>query len=131
MIVLDTHAWVWWVADPAKLSARARRAVDSAVEHGEVSISSISSWEVAVLVARGRLELKMDVADWVAASESLPFVRFVPVDNRIALRSVNLPAQFHADPADRLIVATALELNARLVTKDDRIRGSGVVTTVW
>ena len=131
MIVLDTHAWVWWVADPAKLSARARRAVDSAVEHGEVSISSISAWEVAVLVARGRLELTMDVADWVAASESLPFVRFVPVDNRIALRSVNLPAQFHADAADRIIVATALELDARLVTKDDRIRGSGVVTTVW
>lgn len=131
MIVLDTHAWVWWVADPAKLTARARRAVDSAVEHGEVSISSISAWEVAVLVARGRLELTMDVADWVAASESLPFVRFVPVDNRIALRSVNLPAQFHADPADRIIVATALELDARLVTKDDRIRGSGVVTTVW
>lgn len=131
MIVLDTHAWVWWVADPAKLSARARRAVDSAVEHGEVAISSISAWEVAVLVARGRIELTMDVADWIAGSEALPFVHFVPVDNRIALRSVNLPAQFHADPADRIIVATALELDARLVTKDDRIRSSGVANTVW
>ena len=104
MIVLDTHAWVWWVSDPERLSARAREAVDQAAKEGELYISSISVWEVALLAERGRLRLAMDVSEWIGYCEALPFLNFVPVNNRIALLQVRLPKPLHADPADRIII---------------------------
>jgi PIN domain nuclease of toxin-antitoxin system len=131
VIVLDTHCWLWWASDPERLSARASATVDQAVADGAVYISSISTWEIAMLVSVGRLELTMEVADWVAKFEALPFVRFVPVDNHVAIRSVELPRPFHSDPADRIIVATALIVGATLITKDDKIRGYRGVRTVW
>lgn len=131
MIVLDTHAWIWWLANPDEISRAAREAIDRAKEKEEVLISSISSWEVALLVRKGRLELTMPVEDWVARSEALPFIQFVPLDNRIALRSNQLPGEIHDDPADRIIIATALTLGAPLVSKDTRIRGYPHVATVW
>ena len=131
MILLDTHVWVWWVSDPSRLSARARRAVDRAAGDEQVYVSCISTWEVALLVARRRLVLTMDVGDWVARSEALPFLHFVPVDNAIALRSASLPGSLHADPADRIIVATALLLGGPLATRDRRLRTYPHVKTVW
>ncbi|HET9210615.1 MAG TPA: type II toxin-antitoxin system VapC family toxin, partial [Thermoanaerobaculia bacterium] len=101
MIVLDTHAWVWWVANPEQLSPSARQRIDSEAEKGPVLVSSISAWEVALLVRKGRLELTMDVEDWIAKSESLPILNFIPVDNRIAVLSNHLPGELHDDPADR------------------------------
>ncbi|MDA2937806.1 type II toxin-antitoxin system VapC family toxin [Acidobacteria bacterium AH-259-A15] len=121
MIVLDTHVWVWWISDPKRLSTRARKAIQRARADNAIYISSISVWEVALLVLRGRLRLTMDVRDWIAKSEDLPFVNFVPVDNRIALRSTSLPGRLHSDPADRIIIATALSMGAPLVTQDKRI----------
>jgi PIN domain nuclease of toxin-antitoxin system len=73
----------------------------------------------------------MDVGDWIAASEALPLLQFVPVDNRIALRSTALPGKLHKDPADRIIVATTLILGATLVTKDRRLRRYPHVDTLW
>lgn len=131
MTLLDTHAWVWWVSDPDRLSGDALRAIEEAREARTLLVSSISAWEVAVLAARGRMKLTLDVADWVARSEALPFLRFVPVDTALALAAVALPGAFHADPADRIIVATALQRKARLVTKDDRIRAYSHVRSVW
>lgn len=130
-MVLDTHAWVWWVSGSHPVSRKARTALERGMKERTIRVSSISVWEVAQLVARGRLELTMDVADWVAKSESLPFVQFIPVDNRIAIRATHLPGQMHADPADRIIVATTLALGATLVTKDDRLRSYPHVDTVW
>ena len=130
MIVLDTHAWVWWVAGDRQLSATARREIDHAMGLGRLYVSSISAWEVALLVRHGRLELTMEAGDWIARSEALPFLSFVPVDNRIALRSVELDG-LHEDPADRIIVATALSLGARLATRDRRLRGFAGLETVW
>lgn len=97
----------------------------------EVYISSISSWEVSLLVKKKRLDLTMDPADWVARSEALPFFRFVPVDNRIFLLSNGLPGDFHDDPADRVITATALTLNLPLVTRDQRILDYPHLKTIW
>lgn len=131
MIVLDTHAWVWWVSGSRSLSAKADKQLRHHRERGTIRISSISVWEVAQLVARERLELTMPVDDWVARSEALPFLEFVPVDNRIALASTRLPGSFHADPADRIIVATTRSLGATLVTKDDKLRRYGHVETLW
>jgi len=131
MIVLDTHVWIWWLSNPKTLSQRAQTAVTTAMGDGTVFISSISTWEVALLAARDRLRLTMEVSDWIAKSEVLPFVTFVPVDNAIALRAVSLPGSFHKDPADRIIIATALNLGAAVVTRDDRILKYRHVKAIW
>lgn len=130
MIVLDTHTWLWWLSDPRQLSRRARAAVRAAMEGSEIYISSISAWEVAMLVAKGRLRLSMDAPDWIAQSQALSFIRFVPVDNAIALRSVQLDVP-HRDPADRIIAATAIGLGAWLVTKDEKLVQYPGVKTLW
>ena len=131
MIVLDTHAWIWFLAEPTRLSRRARRAVEAAAGRGQVFVSSISVWEVVLLARRGRLALKMAVEEWIAHAEGLPFLSFVPVDNRVAMRSVGLPAALGPDPADRMIAATAAILGAALVTKDERLHGVAGIATIW
>jgi PIN domain nuclease of toxin-antitoxin system len=131
MTVLDTHAWVWWVSGSKALSKRAGEVIESGMADGSIHVSSISVWEVARLVQTGRLELTMEVEDWIARSEALPFLHFVPVDNGIALRSTRLPGSLHSDPADRIIIATALSLGARLVTKDKKLRNYPHAETVW
>ena len=131
MIVLDTHVWVWWVARPEQISENAREAIEIAMEREEIFVSSISCWEIALLVRKGRLELTISVEDWVAKSEALPFFQFVPFDNHIALRSNRLPGELHEDPADRAIIATALTLGVPLVSKDRKIRDYPHVKTVW
>jgi PIN domain nuclease of toxin-antitoxin system len=132
VILLDTHAWVWWLSDPAHLPDPARVAIEESLDAGTpVQVSAISAWEVALLVERGRLELTMDVADWVARAESAPELRFVPIDHRLGIRAVQLPGFPHKDPADRMIVATALELGAALITADRRLRDYPPVTTIW
>jgi PIN domain nuclease of toxin-antitoxin system len=132
MILLDTHAWIWHLADPGRLSARALKAIEERTSsRGAVLVSSISTWELAMLVERGRLKLSIDAEAWIAHAEALPFLRFVPVDNRIALASVRLPLSVSPDPADRIIVATAMLAGIPLVTADKRIRRCGVVKTIW
>jgi len=131
VIVLDTHAWVWFVSNPELLSRKASEAIEDAVVEKRVFISSISAWEVALLVARGRLQLTMEVDEWVARSESLPFFQFIPLNNTIAVKSVALPGPLHADPADRVIIATAHSLGAPIITKDKRLRAYSHIKTVW
>lgn len=122
---------VWWVSDPSLLSESAKFVIDAEAAERKIFISSISAWEIAILVSRGRLKMTMSANDWVAASEALPFFNFVPVTNRIALKSVNLPGTLHNDPADRIIISTALSLGASLVTKDEKIQNYPHITTVW
>ena len=131
MIVLDTHAWVWFISNPELLSERAKRYLDAAVEEKAIMISSISVWEVALLIAKKRLILTLELNDWIAKSEMLPFFKFIPVDNSVAIKSVNLPQPLHSDPADRIIIATAISLGAPIVTKDEKILNYSQVQTVW
>jgi PIN domain nuclease of toxin-antitoxin system len=131
MIVLDTHAWVWMVDDPRRLSAPARRAIEHAMSKKAVYISSISAWEVALLSASGRLALKISVQDWIAGSEALGFFNFVPADNAILVRSVLLPGPLHNDPADRIIIATAVMKGIPVVTKDEKIQNYAHVESIW
>jgi PIN domain nuclease of toxin-antitoxin system len=84
-----------------------------------------------MLVGMGRLELSVDVLDWLRAAGGMPGFRFVPVDHVVAVKSVTLPGDFHADPADRIIVALARELNASLVTADEKIRRYRHVDAMW
>ena len=131
MIVLDTHTWIWFISNPELLSKRAKKAADTAMNAKEIFISSISAWEIALLVEKGRLKLTMDVTDWISQSERLPFFRFIPVDNSIALKAVNLPQPLHSDPADRIIIATAKAIGAPLVTKDEKILKYPHVKSIW
>lgn len=113
------------------MSAKAERAIRIAASQAAVYVSSISVWEVSQLVTKGRLELSMDVESWVARSEAMPFLHFVPIDNAIAMKSVRLPEPLHHDPADRMIIATSMQLGFPLVTRDRRILDYPHVTTVW
>ncbi len=131
MIVLDTHALVWWVTGDPALSKKARAEIEREQAGGDIIISSISAWEIAMLVERERLLLSMDVGSWLATVAEIDSVRFFPVDVEIAVKSIDLPGEFHKDPADRMIVATARRLAASLVTKDDKIRAYAHVKTVW
>ncbi len=131
MIVMDTHVWLWFLSNPALLSRPAHDALEAARSDNGLVVSSISAWEVALLVKKDRLRLSMDVGDWIAKSESLPFIDFLPVNNAVAVKSVNLPEPLHDDPADRLIIAAAMSLGASLVTKDHKIITYPHVETIW
>jgi len=131
MIVLDTHTLLWWIGG-VELGKEARAAIKKeSGEDGEIVVSAISAWEIALLVRRGKIGLSMDVGDWVERVGRIDAVRFVPVDSSIAIRSIELPGDFHNDPADRVIVATARALSAPLVTRDRLIRKYEHVRTIW
>ncbi len=125
MIVLDTHALVWWATGSDELSDPARAAIDRELQDGQIIVSAISAWEVAMLVERERLVLAMDVDTWLATIADIDAISFVPVDTEIATKSV------HKDPADRMIVATARKLAVPLVTRDEKIRAYSHVKTIW
>ena len=129
-LLLDTHAWVWWLGSSPPLPSRTRALIDLAAGREAVWVSAISVWEVALLVQRGRLELREPVRTWVSRAQAVAGVRFLPIDPDLALRSVELQGM-HADPADRFIVASAERLGAVLVTRDERIRAAGLVVTLW
>ncbi|HXE43648.1 MAG TPA: type II toxin-antitoxin system VapC family toxin [Conexibacter sp.] len=129
MIVLDTHAWLWWLADPARLSPAARAAIDEA---DAIGVSAISAWEVAMLVQKGRISLDRDVAVWVRQALGHARVRQHPLTADLAVAAGQLGARgFAGDPADRFIYATAEASRARLVTRDERIRDFDARATLW
>lgn len=131
MIVLDTHVLVWFVSSPDNLSRSAQKRINEEIKKNEILISSISVWEIFMLIKKERIKLSMHPATWLEKVESLPFIQFVPVDNRIASQSVNLPEPLHNDPADRIIVATALNHGATLITSDRRILRYPHVQSLW
>jgi PIN domain nuclease of toxin-antitoxin system len=132
LIVLDTHALIWWADEDARLAPKAKAAIDDMlVAGGKVLVSAITAWEIAMLVQCGRLVLAMNIEEWLRALESIKGVSFVPITPQVAFQSVNLPGQFHLDPADRIIVALARALNAPLVTADEKIQRYAHVRWLW
>ncbi|MBI2377938.1 MAG: type II toxin-antitoxin system VapC family toxin [Deltaproteobacteria bacterium] len=127
MIVLDTHALLWWIKKHKRLSKPALRLIERSSRRG---VAAISLWEIARLVEQGRVRLDVEVEDWLADALSLDGVELLPLTPAIAARSTRL-GSFHGDPADRLIVATALLHDAILVTADGAIEDCGLVETVW
>ncbi len=129
MILLDTHTWIWWVSDPSKLSTKAAAAIDYAAA---VAVSPISCWELATKARLGKLQLDRAPSVWVKHALARPRSTVADLTPEISTRAGGLDADsFHGDPADRLIVATAIELGAELVTKDRKIRAYEGVRTVW
>lgn len=128
MTILDTHAWIWWVSEPARLGRGARRALDGA---RRVGVPAICCLEVAALAARGRITLDRPPLEWMQDALAMPRVELMPLSPAVAVKAAGLPPSFPGDPADRLIVATALVETAAFVTKDDRIQRASIVHTVW
>ena len=126
LVVLDTHAALWWTLEPARLGKGARQAIADA---DRIGIPTIAFWETALLVRKGKLALQLAVAEWANRVLAIPRVEALPLTTAIALQSDALV--MHADPADRFIVATAIEESSRLVTKDRLLRRLKVVKTVW
>ena len=131
MIVLDTHVLVWWVAGSGRLSARAKRAIDQRLRRGPVIASAITVLEIATAVRRGRLELGSPLDQWLADLLALPELRFAPVSVEIARLAGGFEDPAPGDPADRVILATAQTLRARLVTADERLQATPLVAFVW
>jgi len=131
LIVLDTHVLVWWVAGSGRLSVRAKRAIDRRLREGPVIVSTITVLEIATAVRRGRLELGSPLDQWLADLLALPELRFEPVTVEIARRAGSFEDTTPGDPADRVILATAQTLGARLVTADERLQATPLVAFVW
>ena len=120
MILLDTHIWLWWLLEPGKLSREQADAL-SADAFLTAAVAAVSCWEVAWLASRGRVELGQAPDRWFTAALDESNVELVPLSPRIAVDAVNLPGEFHKDPADRQIVATARALGCPLLTVDRKI----------
>ncbi len=118
MIVLDTHVLIWAVEDERRLGADARAAIATAGDSDDIGISAITPWEIALLVERGRLRLAQEVGAWIRLVLALPGIKLLPIDPATATDSARLPGTFRADPADRLIIATARTCGAPLLTAD-------------
>jgi PIN domain nuclease of toxin-antitoxin system len=129
MLVLDTHAWVWWLSKPEKLSRAQRSAIDRARHPGGgILLSVISGWEVALLVQGRRLRLPVQLEPWLDQAMSLPGLEVVPLTVPIIAGAARLTGL--RDPADMLIVATALHYGAPLLTSDGRIDDAHLVRII-
>ena len=130
MIVLDTQAMLFDSLSPSRLSARARKAIESGCANFELACSDISLWEIAMAIARGRVKPGMDATQYLNDSIALRGIRVLPITAEIAVLSQS-DVFSHGDPADRLIAATACFHRAALVTSDARLRKLKNVTTIW
>jgi PIN domain nuclease of toxin-antitoxin system len=126
VIVLDTHAWIWWRAEPGRLSVPAARAI---AEADRIGVSSISMWELGMLVRRGRISLDRDVALWMRQALADSRIAVLAPGAGVALAAALL--NFPGDPADRLIYAAASQAGARLVTRDARIARFDPARVLW
>ena len=129
MIVLDSHALLWWTLDPKRLSAKAQT-ICSKIEVRGAYISSISIWELGVKIRDGKLDIGMSIREYSERIGRLGCVEIIPVDVSIWVRNLELDWD-HRDPADRTIVATALSLNQPILTKDEAIRSFGKIEYIW
>ena len=129
MILLDTHVLIWAVAEPKKLSRAATAAIVTARAEDGVAIAAISLWEIAILVARRRIQAYGSVEASVRMLTE--GVAILPLSPDIAALATQFPEEYSRDPADRQIAATARLSGMPLVTRDEKIRTSGFVKAIW
>jgi len=128
VIVLDTHAWVWYASEDQLLSKRAKARIHRAEALG---VHPVSCWEVAMLSNSGRLKLSVEVSKWVGHALERPKIELLPFTPDVAIRAAGLGGSFPGDPADQFIVGTALEMKVPVITRDQRITNWGQVETIW
>lgn len=120
MIILDTHIWLWWVHGAKNLTERQSEIIEEN-ESQVIGVSSISCWEIAKFVEYDRIDLPCPIKDWFENALNYPGIRLLEISPNIAIESTQLPGEFHGDPADQIIVATARIYNCSLVTSDGKI----------
>lgn len=130
-VLLDTCAWIWLASDRKRLSTPAGEAIEAARLEGGVGVSVISCWEVAKLVEKGRLAFSIPVLDWLRRAMRLEGIVLQDLTPEVCVGSTKLPGTFHGDPADQILVATARQLGAALISPDRAIRGYRHVPTIW
>ena len=118
LYLVDTHMLIWMVEDVPRLGVRTAEVLNKAGRESRIAVSAITPWEIGLLVNKGRLQLSADVMHWIRTALSKPGVQLAPLEPEIAVSSTRLPFEMHADPADRILVATARHLGATLVTAD-------------
>jgi PIN domain nuclease of toxin-antitoxin system len=125
-VLLDTHCWIWsQFGYDHEFSTLGLSMFKQAASDGILRLSVISVWEVALLESKGRIHLHMDCLEWVRRALETPGLSLVPLTPEIAVESTRLPGGMHADPADRILVATARNLGARLMTRDQALLDYG------
>lgn len=121
-LLLDTHYWIWFQAGAQdQIDHKALKAIEGAAADGQLLLSIISVWELGILEAKGRIRLQIPCEQWVKEALATPGLSIAPLTPEIALDSSRLPGSFHGDPADRIIVATARRMGARLLTRDHKL----------
>lgn len=128
MILLDTHAWLWWTSESPKLSQPAKQSIENATDLG---ISILSCWEIAMLISKGRIALTLDVNAWIDLALQRPKIRLVQIDPEIVVLSTRLPGNFHADPVDRMLAATCLSRGIPIISKDQKITEWNHISVIW
>ena len=129
--LLDTHTWIWWNMRPQNLSQRVKTLISDSSKYDELLLSAISPWEFSKLLERGRLGISCHPEEWISLALDMPKIRLVHLSPILAYRSTVLPKPFHSDPADQIIVATAREENATVLTKDKNILTYDHVRSLW
>jgi PIN domain nuclease of toxin-antitoxin system len=125
-LLLDTHCWIWsWFGHEHEFSVSGLSTLRQAAADGILVVSVISVWEIALLESKGRLHLTMDCLEWVNQALEMPGPSLVGLTPEIAVESTRLPGALHADPADRILVATARNIGARLMTRDQQLLAYG------
>jgi PIN domain nuclease of toxin-antitoxin system len=125
-LLIDTHYWIWLEAGTReRLATQTLDLIQKAAADGNLFLSIMSVWELGMLESKGRVHLHTSCAQWVEEALAMPGLSLAPLTSAIALESSRLPGSFHGDPADRIIVATARVLSAKLLTLDRKIRAYG------
>jgi PIN domain nuclease of toxin-antitoxin system len=117
-LLLDTHTLIWMVEDHPRLGSETAKSLNRAACADRIAVSAITPWEIALLVSKKRIDIHQDPLEWLSAALSLQGVHLVPLEPEISVASTRLPFDMHADPADRILVATARHIGATLVTAD-------------
>ena len=124
-LLLDTHAWIWMMEGREGVRPDAVELMERAAADSLLRVSIISAWEVGRLEAKGRLRFTVPCEQWIELALGVPGLSLVPLTPAICVRSSRLPGDFHGDPADRLLVATARETDALMLSRDERILAYG------
>lgn len=128
-LLLDTHVWIWVLTENKRIGSsflKVLKEIEERVsEEKRILISAISVWEIGMLVEKKKIELSMDRLNWVEKALTVPGTELVSLSPRIAMQSTRLPNAVHGDPADRILIATAREKSAVLVTHDRKILDYG------
>lgn len=131
MIVVDTHILIWDALAPDRLTQPAVQALAQNNQEGAILISDISLWEIAMLIKKGRVQVDTDIQSFISLLLQANDIQVRPVTPQSAALSLQLPEDITLDPADRLIVATALAEDIPLITADRNLRSSAIIKTIW